>query len=66
MEKIVFSNINVLIGKNNEGKSNILRGINVALTALIRHGTKKRPRNLIPRRNDESIFVWKRDFPIEK
>jgi len=50
----------VLIGKNNEGKSNILRALAISMKILTAHGTPAR----IIRARDTEQFSWKRDFPI--
>jgi AAA15 family ATPase/GTPase len=49
----------VIIGKNNEGKSNILRALAVSMKILTTHGifNSYRPR-------DTGQYHWKRDFPI--
>lgn len=57
--KIKFSNMTVLVGKNNEGKSNILRGLNVAMNAIVYYGRNIR----IVRRDD--FYRWERDFPVQ-
>lgn len=65
--KVSLSNTTVLIGRNNEGKSNLLRALDVAMTSLQRHamehGFGRRTGRLISRR-DEKTFFWERDFPI--
>ena len=35
--KITLQNLTVLVGKNNEGKSNLLTALNVAMTTLLFH-----------------------------
>jgi predicted ATPase len=62
--RIAFSNVTVLIGKNNEGKSNLLRALEAAMLLLQRHAlseTTKFRRSL----SSEELYVWKRDFPIQ-
>lgn len=65
--KVSVSDLTVLIGKNNEGKSNLLKALDVAMTALERHAfdAKHNSRLIGPatRRNDR-IFQWERDYPI--
>ena len=56
--KIPMKNLTVLVGKNNEGKSNILSGLNVAMRAVMLHGGHLRGR-------PGPDYVWKRDFPIQ-
>jgi len=66
--KIAISNTTVLIGKNNEGKSNILKALSITMNALQEHAVpgrfaSSRIRSRY-RNNDESFYVWERDFPI--
>lgn len=62
--RIAFSSVTVLIGKNNEGKSNLLRALEAAMLVLQRHALSEsgRPRSYI---GDATPYVWKRDFPIQ-
>lgn len=62
--RIAFSDVTILIGKNNEGKSNLLRGLGAAMHLLQQHASPDsiRRRNI---RYDSSIYLWKRDFPIQ-
>lgn len=65
--RIVISETTVLIGKNNEGKSNILKALFVAMNVLQEHAKlRNRPRFLGSRRyrEDERFYFWERDFPI--
>lgn len=59
--KIPMKNLTVLVGKNNEGKSNILSALNIAMRAVMLHGRFKgiswQPRSV--------GYVWERDFPIQ-
>lgn len=60
--KIPVKDLTILIGKNNEGKSNLLRALNYAMKALVTHG---REDEMYRRRlRNDHAFVWKRDFPI--
>lgn len=61
--KINLQNLTILVGRNNEGKSNILTALNVAMTLLMRHGKRYHtlPRNRFGRNN----YDWERDFPIQ-
>ena len=57
--KIELKDMTVLVGKNNEGKSNLLTALNVAMEAIIQHSDDayhydRRGLN----------FLWDRDFPI--
>ena len=66
--KIAISDTTVLIGKNNEGKSNVLKALFIAMNALQEHAA---PGKFLPyrariryRSNDESFYLWERDFPV--
>ena len=63
--KIPMRNLTVLVGKNNEGKSNILSALSVAMRAVMLHsriGGMPRP----PRGNRLGLdYDWERDFPIQ-
>lgn len=65
--KVSVADTTVLIGRNNEGKSNLLRALDVAMTSLQRHALDhkfgRRGVRSISRR-DEKTFYWERDFPI--
>ncbi|MDX1651845.1 MAG: ATP-binding protein [Brumimicrobium sp.] len=64
--KIPLSDITVLIGKNNEGKSNMLKALNVAMFILKHHGLdSKMSYRGYARRNDDLYYNWSRDFPIQ-
>ena len=60
----------VLVGPNNEGKSNILRALVVGLEALRAAAAGERPRSTsgVLRRNlhDFRSYNWERDFPIDE
>lgn len=63
--KIPFNDITILIGKNNEGKSNLLKALNVGMNILDFHSQKRILKyGGIGYRNREHIFKWDRDFPI--
>ena len=65
--KIAISETTVLIGKNNEGKSNILKALAVAMNILERHASARNTRiSPLSRRyrDDEKFYFWERDFPI--
>ena len=64
--KISISGTTILIGKNNEGKSNILKSLDVAMNILKFHASRmsyKHVNDYTSRRN-ESSYYWDRDFPI--
>jgi putative ATP-dependent endonuclease of OLD family len=55
----------ILIGPNNEGKSNILHGLNACLTIL----TSNRPtiqKDSVKLRLDRTSYDWQRDYPIAR
>lgn len=64
--RIPISQTTVLVGRNNEGKSNVLKALSVAMTALQEHALDERERYYVsrPRRKDEAAYYWIRDFPI--
>lgn len=64
--KIPVFGTTVLIGKNNQGKSNILKGLDVAMKILQFHGFEIKYSTDYDRRakKNESFYYWERDFPI--
>ena len=65
--KIPLSDISILIGKNNEGKSNLLKALNIVMATLkdyaeIRRGPRRRFVSF--RSNESNSYVWQRDFPV--
>jgi predicted ATP-dependent endonuclease of OLD family len=65
--KIPISDVTVLIGKNNEGKSNLLKAFNIAMHILRNHaltGSRGYKTIGISRRNHDLNYNWNRDFPI--
>lgn len=61
--KIALKDLTVLVGKNNEGKSNLLRALNVAMNAVIFHSRNAgRPLQYFNGRLD---YEWHRDFPLQ-
>lgn len=61
---IPFSDITVLIGKNNEGKSNLLKALNVSMNILDHHSQQRSFKYGMGYRERENIYKWERDFPI--
>lgn len=62
---ISLSNYSVVLGKNNEGKTNVLNAINLGMTALQSRAKKLRNtsyRNYIEKR--EALYNYKRDYPV--
>lgn len=64
-----LGDLTILIGPNNEGKSNILQGLvtGMLLLASIRGGTKvgRQPSNLTRYRLRRDSYNWERDFPVQ-
>ena len=61
MNKIPLGDFAVLIGKNNEGKSNILRALAVSMRILTDHGN---PTRIFVVGDESQKYRWKRDFPM--
>lgn len=68
---IPISDTTVLVGKNNEGKSNLLKALSIAMNAISYHAMEARRntghsvvRRPPPRRFANAFYDWKRDFPI--
>lgn len=64
--KVAVSNTTILIGRNNEGKSNLLKALDVGMTSLQRHAMEAGHDRKMFRigRRDEQLYLWERDFPI--
>ncbi|MGM0985270.1 MAG: ATP-dependent nuclease [Pseudomonadota bacterium] len=63
--KINISDTTVLIGKNNEGKSNLLKALQVAMNLLQSHAFQESRRLRFGARDNDEGYTWKRDFPIQ-
>lgn len=61
--KINISNLNVLLGRNNEGKSNILRALSVCMSCINDYRRFRYRFSEYSLKND-AIYSWSRDFPI--
>jgi hypothetical protein len=59
--KISMKNYTVLVGKNNEGKSNILKALKLSMEVLIRHSH----RNIGSGLKIYCDYNWDRDFPMQ-
>lgn len=59
--KLPLNSTTVLIGKNNEGKSNLLRALNLAMRELTSHGGDD---EYTYQRDRSNSYIWQRDFPI--
>lgn len=62
--KIAISDTTVLIGKNNEGKSNLLKALQVSMELLQFHAFAERG-NTRTRHAESDAYSWRRDFPIQ-
>jgi predicted ATP-dependent endonuclease of OLD family len=60
--KIPIGDSTVLLGRNNEGKSNVLRALSIAMRALTSHAAEEPYTYRDPR--DAHTYSWRRDFPI--
>ena len=63
--KVAVSDTTVLIGKNNEGKSNLLRALQVAMELLQTHALSERSAIRRGYRGPQESYYWNRDFPIQ-
>lgn len=59
--KISLGNYTVLVGKNNEGKSNLLTALNVSMQYLIAHAHSWKENSSLHR----DKYNWQRDFPSQ-
>lgn len=59
--KLAINDMTVLVGKNNEGKSNLLTALNIAMTAVMLHSREEEWSGYYSR---TSVYDWERDFPI--
>lgn len=62
--KIVLRNLTVLVGKNNEGKSNLLMALNIAMQAVMLHSKIVENSSPFSIRNNFG-YSWQRDFPVQ-
>lgn len=63
--KIQTSNMTVLVGKNNEGKSNILRALVLAMDIMQLYSDNPRALNF-SLRYLRGRYMWERDYPISR
>ena len=56
--KVTISDITILVGKNNEGKSNLLRAINLSMTALRYYQDPTGIRRI------RTLYDWGTDYPV--
>lgn len=62
-EKLPLGEFTVLVGPNNEGKSNILQAMVLGMEALRRTRTSALPRPRNPQSPRSGGYDWERDFP---
>lgn len=62
--KIHANNMTVLVGKNNEGKSNILRALALAMALMKIYCRDTRPFAVASREYLRSHYLWSRDYPL--
>lgn len=63
--KIQTNNMTVLVGKNNEGKSNILRALTLAMDIMKMYASDPRSFRLAPNYLlKRARYDWKRDYPL--
>lgn len=60
--RVPIGDSTVFIGRNNEGKSNLLRALSIAMKALTSHAGEYSQSNHEAR--DGQQYFWRRDFPI--
>ena len=56
--KIKLQDFTVLVGKNNEGKSNLLKALNVAMNVLMNNSRSHYY-------SYDKIYDWEKDFPFQ-
>ena len=65
--KIALGDMTVLLGKNNEGKSNLLMAVNVAITTLQEYANIRQRRIFFTRHSlRDEVYRWERDYPISE
>ena len=62
--KIKTNNMTVLVGKNNEGKSNILRALTLAMDIMKIYARDPRSSQIAIRAYLKDHYLWEKDFPI--
>lgn len=62
--KIKTNNMTVLVGKNNEGKSNILRALTLAMDIMKIYSRDPRSLPIAVRPYLKSHYSWEKDYPI--
>lgn len=62
--KIKTNNMTVLVGKNNEGKSNILRALTLAMDIMKIYSKDPRSLQIAVRPYLKNHYSWEKDYPI--
>lgn len=62
--KIQTNNMTVLVGKNNEGKSNILRALTLAMDIMKIYCSDPRSLQIAVRGYLKNHYSWEKDYPI--
>lgn len=62
--RIIFANVTVLIGRNNEGKSNMLRALEAAMALLKQIAMTSQHQNRRMHMYNPP-YQWQRDFPVQ-
>lgn len=64
--ELTLGNMTILLGKNNEGKSNLLMAINVAVSTLQFYAEIKKKRMRYDRMRNSEHYFWDNDYPTSK
>ena len=69
-QKLPIGNLTILVGPNNEGKSNLLRAMVLGMLALSRHGRVSGATGIsrgqrFHRPRAARTYEWVRDFPVD-
>ena len=62
--KIKTNNMTVLVGKNNEGKSNILRALTLAMDIMKIYCSDPRSLQIAVRSYLKNHYLWEKDYPV--
>lgn len=62
--RLPISNYTILIGPNNEGKSNLLNALHTGMSLIAVNARTPAQPGLLPRRITHGFYEWDQDFPI--
>ena len=64
--RIKLQDLTILVGKNNEGKSNIIKALSLSLNMIKNYSefSRRIPTSVSRYRLYEKEYIWQRDFPI--